>query len=203
MASTLQPHFGRDLIEAMGKSKAAAAAVIEHLGSPAGEFDRLIHASDPNQIEPIDLVRVSMLGEPISPVACRWLLSDDGRWLTAEALSDIPVDIELGVAHATATFRCSDLLSLFQYGAVTGHAQATRLLAAKRPAFVPIDDKPLRRALDAPKDDGWWRRWRSAMSPELSAKVAVVRDRAIEVEPAAAELPLLRVVDIAVRANAR
>lgn len=201
MASASKPRFKRDPLEVIGKSKTAAAAIVDHLGSPSGGFDKFARLSDPNQIEPVDLVRVSMLGKPISSRAANWLLSDDGRWLTAETLADIPTDVELGWPLATTAFRCSDLLSLLEFGAILGHAQATRLLAAKRPALAPIDDKQIRSAFNAPKDDNWWRRWRSVMTPDVIAAVALVRARAAETDPFAAELSTLRIIDIAARAN--
>ena len=112
MASATQPRFGRDPIEAMGKSKVAAAALVEHLASPAGEFDLMASMSDPNQIEPLDLVRLSMLGKPVAPHSARWLLSDDGQWLAAEKLAAIPLDLQLGSPHPHAAFACSDLMGL-------------------------------------------------------------------------------------------
>lgn len=202
MASESAITFGKSPKKAMGDVSTAAAAVVDHLASPEGGFDTLADQSDPNQIEPIDLVRVALLGKPLHPSASRWLLSDEGRWLVAETLADIPVDLQLGAPHPTAAFRCGDLLALLREGAELGQAQATRLIAAKRPVLGAIDDKATRHALKTSRDQNCWRRWRAALDDDLLEKVEQVRLLAAESEPLAEELSALRIIDIAIRANA-
>ncbi len=202
MASESATTFGKNPKKAMGSITKAADAVIDHLASPAGGFDTLAHMSDPNQIEAIDLVRVSLLGKAVDPWSCLWLMSDDGRWLTAETLSGVPTDVRLGAPHVNAAFRCVDLLALLRDGAGLGQAQATRLIAAKRPKLGAIDDKTIRHALDTPKDNNCWRRWKSALDDDLLTKVEAVRSLAATTDPFATELSSLRILDIAIRAKA-
>ncbi len=202
MASESAIAFGKSPKKAMGSVTAAADAVVDHLASPGGGFDTLRDRTDPNQIEAIDLVRVSLLGKAIDPWSCLWLLSDDGRWLTAETLARVPTDVRLGVPHLNAAFRCGDLLTLLRDSAGLGQAQATRLIAAKRPLLCAIDDKGIRHALEAPRDKNCWRRWKSALDGDLLAKVEKVRTLAAEDDPFAAELSSLRILDIAIRAKA-
>lgn len=71
-------------------------------------------------------------------------------------------------------------------GAVT----AGKLLAAKRPALIPIWDKHIARALGAPKGHFWL-----AMRDSLRSSAALVTEVAAEAQ---VDLTPLRVVDIVV-----
>ncbi len=188
---------------------AAAAALVRHLDRTSGQFDMISMNSDPARIEAADIVAVSMLSFPVSPVAAAWLLSSEGQWLTTEILADIPVNDQLWNCDIRSILRAADLFQLLraessQFPQVTGsaamgQATATRLLAAKRPRLVPIDDREVRDALRYPKDSLWFRRWQETLDDELLVAARAVRAVAAKERPVAAELSELRVIDAVVR----
>lgn len=192
---------------------AAASAIVRHIDSTAGSFDRLTSVSDPAHITADDIVASSMLGYVVPAPAAAWILSPEGQWLTAEILADIPVDEDLWSCHAPAILRAADLFQLLRAptsqlpadgeAAALGQATATRLLAAKRPRLVPIDDRQIRQSLRYPKDALWFRRWRDVMDDELIDLARSARHIATEERAEAANLSELRVLDIVVRRRAK
>lgn len=192
---------------------AAANAVVAHLRSTNGQFDRLSQQSDPQRITAEDVVACSMTGYAVPAPAAAWLLGPEGQWLTTEILADIPAGTVLWECEATHILRAADLFQLLRAPtsqlpelpdvAALGQATATRLLAAKRPLLAPIDDRQIRQTLRYPKDGLWFRRWREVMDDELLSMARTARDRAAEDEPAAANLSELRVLDIVIRRRAK
>lgn len=192
---------------------AAANAVVAHLGSTDGQFDRLSQQADPQRISAEDIVACSMTGYSVPPPAAAWLLGPEGQWLTTEILADIPQDAVLWECEATQILRAADLFQLLRAPssqlpplpdvAALGQATATRLLAAKRPLLAPIDDREIRQTLRYPKDGLWFRRWRDVMDDELLTMARTTRHLAAEDEAAAANLSELRVLDIVIRRRAK
>jgi hypothetical protein len=207
--STPPPPFRRHPNRYIDDVEAATAALIDHLDSTAGHFDRLSATTDPANITATDIVAVSMLGVPVPAPAAAWLLGDEGQWLTAEILADIPVDAELWNCDAPAILRAADMFRLLRAETsrypehpgetAMGQATATRLLAAKRPRLVPIDDRQVRDALRYPKDSLWFRRWQVTLDDQLLEAVRNVRSVAAAQRPLAADLSELRVIDAVVR----
>ena len=187
----------------------AANAIVAHLESTDGWFDRLSLESDPARITADDLIAVSMLGVPVPIAASAWLLSPEGQWLTTERLAAIPSGTELWSCDADSILRTADLFQLLRAstsqfppeaeGAAVGQATATRILAAKRPAMVPIDDRQIRSILRYSKDALWFRRWRSVIDDELLASARAARELAAAEDAAAARLSELRILDIVIR----
>lgn len=188
---------------------AAAAAVVGHLQSTAGQFDRLSQQADPHRITAEDIVACTMTGYPVPAPAAAWILEAEGQWLTTEILADIPAGTSLWSCDAAHILRAADLFRLLRAPtsqlptlpdtAAMGQATATRLLAAKRPLLAPIDDRQIRQTLRYSKDTLWFRRWREVLDEELLAMARTTRHLASEDEPLAVNLSELRVLDIVIR----
>lgn len=192
---------------------AAAAAIVRHLDGTTGHFDRLSQQSDPQRITADDIVACSMLDYAVPAPVAAWILSAEGQWLTTEILADIPSDEDLWSCGAPSILRAADLFQLLRAptsqlsdghdASALGQATATRLLAAKRPRLVPIDDRQIRQTLRYPKDALWFRRWRDIMDEELLGLAGTARHLAGSDRPAAVNLSELRVLDIVVRKRAK
>ncbi len=192
---------------------AAAAAIVRHLDSTRGSFDRLSAVSDPAHITAQDIVACAMLDHPVPAAAAAWILSPEGEWLTAEILADIPSTDELWGCHAEVILRAADLFRLLRAPTsqlpagderpAVSQAVATCLLAAKRPRLVPIDDGQVRQSLKYPKDALWFRRWKDVIDDELLGLARTARHLASEDRPEAVNLSELRVLDVVVRGRAK
>lgn len=186
-----------------------ATALVQHLASTAGQFDRLSATTDPSHLTPSDIVAVSMLGQAVPPAAAAWILGDEGQWLTAEILAHIPVVEQLHNYAASSIFKMAELFHLLRSpqsqipdrrrSLALGQATTTRLLATKRPHLVPIDDRAIRKTLGYSKDDLWWKRWPVELTKETRDRLDDIRAEAAVVDPLAAKLSDLRIFDILLR----
>ncbi len=201
--SDRRPPFERALRRLIKRPDFATAAILDHLAGQSGGFDRLSRQTDPMQLTPVDVLAAGLLGRPLTTQNIEWLISDEGQWLVAEVLADIAPDSHIGDSDTRAIIRAGDLFRLLRSRKSTGMTRsvATRLLATKRPALVPIDDSVARRFLGYAKSDEWWVDWRDALSAEVLDRVTEARSAAVERAPEAADLSDLRVLDIALRAR--
>ncbi len=190
----------RRLARIAGDREALETALLDHWASPTSHFDRLSQRSDPARIEPLDLVAVTALGPTLSVEQAGWILGDEGQWLTTEILADVPSDLSLHAADVCTVHRVADLFHLLRTQGLTRSA-TTRLLAAKRPQLVPIDDATTRRALRYAKSDLWWSPWRNVMDDELTERVRSARDKAAAQVPDLSAFAPMRVLDIGVRSS--
>lgn len=212
MADT-DPPFRRHPSRFFDDLEAAATAVTAHLRSTEGQFDRLTQQADPHRLTPADIVACSMTGYDVPAPAAAWILGPEGQWLTTEILADIPPSATLWECDASVILRAADLFQLLRAPSsqlppspdvtALGQATATRLLAAKRPALAPIDDRQIRQTLRYSKDTLWFRRWREVLDDELLTMARTTRALASEDEPAASNLSELRVLDIVIRRRAK
>lgn len=198
-----RPPFERALRRLVKRPDLAALAIVDHLAASTGTFDRLTRATDPMQIETLDLLGVSVLGSPLPGAGIEWLVSDEGRWLSAEILADIRLDARIDDADTRCIIRAGDLFRLLRTrpDVKLSRSAVTRILAAKRPALVPIDDRLSRAFFGYPKGDEWWMDWRMALTPDVAERVEEARTEAAREVAAAAGLSDLRVLDIAMRAK--
>jgi hypothetical protein len=181
--------------------------------------------SDPTQVTATDIVVVSMLARPIPAATAAWLLSDEGQWLTAEILAEIPVTATLQDCDPNSILKIADLFHLIrrptsqvpadtneqtakasktkrsQKRSGIGQANTTRLLAAKRPGLVPIDDHSIRKALGYSKDETWWLRWKSVLNQDTRETIRSIRSEATATDSAAINLSDLRIFDILLRSK--
>ncbi len=225
--------FRRDPGTLLQRVTHPATHIVSHLRSTRGQFDRLSWTSDPTQITATDLVAVSMLGRPVPAPTAAWLLSDEGQWLTAEILAEVPVNAILQDCDPKSILKIADLFHLIrrptsqipsrpdalssnlkrakqgrkalqkrdQRHRDIGQANTTRLLAAKRPGLVPIDDRILRKTLGYSKDETWWLRWKSALDQDTRELVRSIRSEASRTDSAAINLSDLRIFDILFRSR--
>ncbi len=186
----------------MADESLVAEALRAHLDSSTAHFDRLAAQSDPARIEPLDLIAMTALGAAAPVTASAWILGDLGQWLTTEKLSDIPTDVSLAAADASVIHRLADLYNLLRSDASLTRSATTRLLAAKRPSLVPVDDATTRRALSYTKTDSWWLLWREAMNDDVVSSVELARDAVAADIPQAATMSTMRIMDTVLRQSA-
>lgn len=189
----------RRLVRVADDEEALKIALINHWASSASQFDRLSQQTDQARIEPLDIIATTALGPPIPAEQAAWILDDVGQWLTTEILADVPTDVVLSTADVSTVHRVADLFNLLRTEAKLTRSATTRLLAAKRPALVPIDDAMTRRALRYAKSDLWWSPWREAIDDDLAQKVRTVRDQAASQATGVETLSVMRVLDIGLR----
>ncbi len=217
--------FRRDPGNHVERVTQPATLVVSHLRSTRGQFDRLSWTSDPTQITATDIVAVSMLARPVPAATAAWLLSDEGQWLTAEILAEIPITATLQDCNPNSILKIADLFHLIRRPSSQvptgtngqeakaskrrrsskhnsiGQANTTRLLAAKRPGLVPIDDRSIRKALGYSKDETWWLRWKSVLNQDTRETIRSIRSEAATQDSAAINLSDLRVFDILLRSK--
>ena len=162
-------------------------------------FERLADTANPNRITEKDIVAVSMLGVQIPAEAAVWVLGE-GADRISELLTDIPYtsdddticDQTVSLGRGSASY---ELYYLLRELRDVGRTKATKLMAAKRPALIPVYDSVVGSALGIGPDDDDWARWRAVLADEnVRSEVRHVRDEV----PAASGLSLLRTMDIVV-----
>ncbi len=210
--STNRP-FRRHPSRYIDGTEAAAKTIVAHFAGTAGHYDVLTQSTEPSHITGTDLLAVGMLGIPVPAPAAAWILGEEGQWLTTEILADLPLDTPLWEADPRCILRAADLFQLLRAESsavpstpgltAVGQATATRILASKRPALCPLDDREVRAALKYPKDSLWFRRWNETINDDLLDATRRARSLAAETEPLAASLTELRVLDIVVRSRAK
>lgn len=80
-----------------------------------------------------------------------------------------------------------------------GPTKTSKLLAAKRPHLIPIQDRVVTTALyGRNRPVGYWRAWRERLSGPAGEDLRNSAERLRDAVPAAAGLSVLRVLDIAI-----
>jgi hypothetical protein len=193
-----RPESAIDRLRACIDDDAAIALVTAYFDPSSGfagaTFDTL-GTSRPNEFDAHDLLALNLLDERLSSTAIRWLLSTEGTDVMRPLLEAIGSDAELGApgdseALASAEAAYSRLTSL---GGV-GSTKATKLLARKRPALVPILDTVVRSVVMAPQGQ-YWATFQAFMGEKRHrARLEQVKRRAGIPD----EITLLRVLDVAI-----
>jgi hypothetical protein len=181
---------------------AASDALRDYLepGRFTGAYFELLVDPDPFTITANDLIAVSMLSVTIPAPTAAWLLGK-GRPLVSALLRQIPANANLAdstidIGEGSAAWELWDLLA-------TGYdirtTKTSKLLAAKRPALIPISDSVTRAALDR---RGTWENWRAfVQSDQWSDLRPHLRKAAVEA--GGAHLSDLRVLDIVIWMSAQ
>lgn len=174
-------------------------ALYLHPGAYTGShFERLVSA-DPYSIDARDLLAVSMLGVQVPASAAIRILGPEAPTIS-RLLRSIPPDVsidepgaDLLLAEGGPAWRIWDVLRAL-HG--LGRTITSKLLAAKRPALIPIHDTHVARALDLEKINAW-EYWRVFMQkPEARQGIAAVRQGAKS--PGVDGLTDLRLLDIVI-----
>jgi len=158
-------------------------------------FERLIVTSDPMAFTPADIVAVSALSVNVPIALAAALLCDTPTRVDAtELLQRIPAPgTQLAEVSSAALSDDSPLGRLYRYlrnQPGMGPTVTSKLLAAKRPALVPIRDTVVSNLLGA--GTRWWAPMQQvARSDRLSELLC---DRCNDVVPA--DVSLLRRIDV-------
>lgn len=167
-------------------------------------FNTLANAEQPNRITERDILAVSMLSVNIPAETTIWLLEEGGEpvsGLLAE-IPDVPIwsekaNLESGSYAAQlwellrqTNWHGSDLKTGM------GRTKTSKLLAAKRPALIPVWDSVTMEYFFGSREVNDWAEWQQRLrGPEgqtLRGAVEQVREKV----PAASHLSVLRTIDI-------
>jgi hypothetical protein len=168
-----------------------------HTNYTGPHFDRLADAGHPNEITERDIVAVSMLSVDIPPRVSIWLLSDEGRSEVSARLALVPPNADFRwhghlLDSGGALHELWDLIGVASWPESAtangmGTTKTSKVLAAKRPALVPIYDSVIRTLLG--RVDNYWDAYRYALDEDGLALWAQATAKAPE------EVPLLRRID--------
>jgi len=189
VAKLLRHHLTSD------EDPTAVALLEQYAASYTGDAFEKLADSDRNRFTSNDVVAVSTLSVDIQPEVSIWLLGD-GQAETAALLRDIP-DVPIWDEHAdlsadSAAWRLWDLLK-GRHG--MGRTKTSKLMAAKRPALIPVYDQHVARALQISDDTNYWAVWQEALRSDNT-----IRDLATETAAAvgSSHLSVLRTFDIVI-----
>lgn len=158
-------------------------------------FDRWIARTDPSRIREADILAVGALSVDVDPEAAAWLLDDAADSITA-LLTKIPAAANIwndGDQLVTGG-PAEELYWLLYERPGLKRTTVSKLLAAKRPALIPIWDKNVAGALfDGDRDVNDWQLWlercASPVGDQLRLIVSIANNSRFE---------LLRAMDIAI-----
>jgi hypothetical protein len=152
--------------------------------------------SDPNRVEPVDLVAVSLLGVDVSGHAAVQLLEHDAEQIS-ELLTAIPADVDLHGAPERAVdhdSRAEDLWTLIRSGDGMGPTRTSKLLARKRPRLLPVYDSVVRDALGMTDAHDHWLELRTLLRD--TPTVVELLHRCRTTAGLTERISLLRVLDV-------
>jgi hypothetical protein len=193
-----QADFNSKVIEHVtGENEAVAVeALRDYLGSFSGRLFEQLADPDPFALTANDFVAVSALSVDIPPEAAALLLGELRPSITHHlrripAAAAITDGADLLGEHSDA-WKLYDLLKSVDG---LGPTRVSKLLAAKRPALVPIRDSVVHAALGSPNQ--WWSPWVQFMTgPDATVRLEQVRKVAVGAR--AQHLSLLRVLDVVI-----
>jgi hypothetical protein len=205
------PRLGQRISDVIGPPDGDAVSLAErYFDSFSGRwFDTLSDREHPDEITASDIVAVSMLSVNVDPHAAAWMLGP-GATEISDLLTQIPSDIQLGDADDSLIDEPSAAARLWRrlqtgcwpddrgsngVGAVT----AGKLLAAKRPALIPIYDDFVAVQLQPPAGQFWFAMRNELRDDGEARLVNAVTVGAIDARhPDHLHLSLLRKIDIVV-----
>lgn len=163
-------------------------------------FDVLAAESPHDRFTGADLYACALLSAPIHHSVGARLLDDDATRCT-ELLEQIPTDVAISdprARHALApTSPASELYGFLRELGGIGYVRASKLLAVKRPALVPIRDQYVEHALGAGSMSAWWDPMVELWSkPGVNEAIEDLRRRCESAVPA--HVTDLRLADVAI-----
>jgi hypothetical protein len=166
-----------------------------------GRWFEVVADPDPFSITASDIVAVSMLGVDVPARTSVWLLGA-GRAVVRDLLRRVPVgrpiwDDVVDLSKAGAAWRLWDeLIAHHDMGATT----TSKLLAAKRPHLVPVQDSVVTAALLGPGVRGfdWWALWRARLQGPEGEELQREARSLVDAVPEARHLSMLRTLDVVV-----
>jgi hypothetical protein len=167
-------------------------------------FERLAATEQPHRFTEKDFVAVGTLGVEVPPSTAIWLLGGGAAPATA-LLEQIDTTLTLwdDAADLTPEGPAWQLWDLVRTNGWPSHrggmgrTTTSKLLAAKRPHLIPIQDSVVTALLfGGGRYRGYWAAWRDRLTagdgPAVIEAATSIRDEV----PAAAHLSVLRILDI-------
>jgi hypothetical protein len=180
---------------------AAAHAVRRYYTSYAGRlFDRIACESPPGRYTAADLYAVGALSAEIEPHAGVAILEDESL---NELLAQVPADCTIADPAAASALAddspAAELYARLRRVEGLGPTRVSKLLAAKRPALVPIRDSYVETILGAGRMKEWWHPMVEAWAGgDLGHRVTKIREHANQGAPAVPDYVTdLRLLDVA------
>ena len=175
----------------------AIADLAEYQASFTGRAFETLANADPYCISAADIVAVSMLSVEVPATAALRILTVDRPRISA-LLRQVPAgaaitDVDDHLRRDGAAWRLWDTLRSYSG---MGPTKVSKLLAAKRPALVPIHDTYVSEALEI-HADGEWSAWTGAMTGPDATTIRQCTVGLAE-QVGALHLSGLRVIDIVV-----
>lgn len=184
------------------------ATAVEHVRSYfaayTGSWFERMAGDDPFRFSEQDLIAVSTLGVTVPASTAIWLLHD-GTGATTELLRQIPVDQCLwdDDADLTDTGPAWQLWDLIrgngwpEHQGGMGRTTTSKLLAAKRPHLVPIQDSVVTELLfSGHRYLSYWAAWRERFTAHDAAALIDAATSVRSEVPEAGHLSVLRILDI-------
>jgi Family of unknown function (DUF6308) len=160
-------------------------------------FDRWTARTDPFRITEADILAVTTLSVDVHPDVAIWLLDDAADRITSLLTKIPPTATIWQTDNALAPDGPADELYWMLYERKhLKRTTASKLIAAKRPALLPIWDTKVAGAVFGGRDANDWQLWHercaAPVGDELRLAVSIVNART---EP---HLELLRAIDIVI-----
>lgn len=157
-------------------------------------FDRL-RPNMPDEWSSADLLAVSLLDVNVRPRGVREILETRSANRFNDALARIPSDVNLWDSDERVEKALDEARRLFKELeglSGVGPVTASKLLARKRPALIPIRDRVINRRLHLKPKEPFWSPLRAVLSqPEILSGLRAMRPTGFE------DITELRVLDIA------
>lgn len=140
------------------------------------QFELIANSDEPDEITPRDLIAVSMLGVNVPARVAVWSMNEDGRHRVGSLLRQVPSNLDIWEAeeHLTPRGALWELWFLLQKACWptctqsngVGDVICSKLLAAKRPRLVPIQDRRVVELLPSTRNNYWADYCTALSSPE-------------------------------------
>lgn len=126
-------------------------------------FERFSAAGDPYSIGAHDFAATSVLSVSLTGKVIDSILDRDAEIERLLRIASDPMATLWGTDPSSEYYRAlTELYMLLRDIGGVGTTSASKLLASKRPHFVPIRDSVVERLLGNPTE--WWKPWRDALS---------------------------------------
>lgn len=165
-------------------------------------FERFAARTDPNQFEADDVIAVSCLSVDVPAETAAWLLLGDGKVKCSELLHRMPGrDVRIVDVDPATDDAANALWNLLTDQHQLGPTIVSKLMAAKRPALIPIYDSFVADALlpaAARRRWSWWHPWHQLLAGPEGTRILDHLDALRSAVPEASGLRDLRVLDIVI-----
>jgi len=166
----------------------------ESVGFTGRFFEQMIQESDPYRLTPWDIAAVSTLSVDVPPAVSAKILLPGPTRDRINALVALLPPTTVSLTHASPVdvgdnSKAAELYSLLREFRGMGPTTVSKLLAAKRPALIPIRDSVVEDLLGA--GQAWWRPMQLLADDE---RLRVLIDRVCERVPA--NVTYLRRLDV-------